>query len=257
MLLSDNAQAKELWPMFELIPAIDLKGGKCVRLQRGDASLVTEFSADPVAMALHWEQQGARRLHLVDLDGAFSGDARHLPIAAAIFKALRIPVQFGGGLRTLDHVARILELGAAQAILGTVALTHPEIVEGAVRKHGEAIVVGIDARGGKVASKGWVEQSSTEAVELARSVKRLGVNRVIYTDVNRDGMLSGVNVEETAALARGAGVSVIASGGVAAASDLRRLWERRGDGIEGVILGRALYENRLDFRDAAAQLEAW
>jgi phosphoribosylformimino-5-aminoimidazole carboxamide ribotide isomerase len=242
---------------FELIPAVDLKGGKCVRLQEGVASRSTEYSDDPVAMALHWESLGAARLHLVDLDGAFSGAAAHLEIARSIFRALKIPVEFGGGLRTLEQIETILELGAERAILGTVAVDHPEIVAEAVRRHPSSIVVGIDAREGKVALRGWVDVTTMPAVELARRMKDLGVERVIYTDVARDGMLRGVNYQETEALCRDAGIKVIASGGATTVEDVHALWERRACGIEGVILGRALYDRKLDFADLRAQVQSW
>ncbi len=242
---------------FELIPAVDLKGGKCVRLQEGIASRSTEYSSDPVAMALHWEAQGATRLHLVDLDGAFSGRAAHLQIAKSIFQSLKIPVQFGGGLRTLEQIQTILDLGAERAILGTVAVDHPEIVEEAVRRFPHSIVVGIDARKGKVALRGWVEQTELTGVALAGRMKNLGIERIIYTDVARDGMLSGVNCEETETLCREAGIKVIASGGVSGVEDVRSLWERRVCGIEGVILGRALYDHRIDFAGLKAQMVTW
>jgi phosphoribosylformimino-5-aminoimidazole carboxamide ribotide isomerase len=200
---------------------------------------------------------GATRLHLVDLDGAFSGEAAHLKIAQSIFLSLKIPVQFGGGLRTADQIDRILDLGAARAILGTVAVEHPEVVAEAARRHPSSIVVGIDARKGKVALRGWVEQTAVSASELARRMKDLGVERVIYTDVARDGMLTGVNFEETENLCREAEIKVIASGGVSCVDDIRALWERRGCGIEGVILGRALYDRKIDFSDLRAQLETW
>jgi phosphoribosylformimino-5-aminoimidazole carboxamide ribotide isomerase len=243
--------------MFELIPAVDLKGGKCVRLQEGVASRSTEYGDDPVAMALHWQKLGATRLHLVDLDGAFSGQAAHLEIARSIFHALKIPVEFGGGLRTLDQIEKILSLGAERAILGTVAMDHPDVVAEAVRRYSAAIIVGIDARGGKVALRGWVDQTTTTAVELALRMKDLGVERVIYTDVARDGMLRGVNYEETETLCRETGIPVIASGGVSTVEDVRELWERRRSGIEGVILGRALYDRKLDFAELRAQVLAW
>jgi phosphoribosylformimino-5-aminoimidazole carboxamide ribotide isomerase len=243
--------------MFELIPAVDLKGGKCVRLQEGVASKSTEYSSDPVAMALHWEAQGAVRLHLVDLDGAFSGDAAHLEIAKAIFQSLKIPVQFGGGLRTLDQVETILSLGAKRAIIGTAAVDDPGMVEEAVRRHASAIVVGIDARQGKVALRGWVDQTVLTGVELATRMKNLGVERVIYTDVARDGMLRGVNVDETEELCRETGMRVIASGGVSSDDDVRAIWEKRAIGIEGVILGRALYDKKIDFSKLNKQMLTW
>jgi phosphoribosylformimino-5-aminoimidazole carboxamide ribotide isomerase len=243
--------------MFELIPAVDLKGGKCVRLQEGVASKSTEYSSDPVAMALHWEEQGAARLHLVDLDGAFSGNAAHLEIAKAIFKSLKIPVQFGGGLRTLDQVETILNLGAKRAIIGTAAVDNPEMVEEAVRRHSSAIVVGIDARQGKVTLRGWVDQTVLTGVELATRMKNLGVERVIYTDVARDGMLRGVNLDETEKLCRETGMPVIASGGVSSANDVRAIWEKRAIGIEGVILGRSLYDKKINYFELNNQMLTW
>jgi phosphoribosylformimino-5-aminoimidazole carboxamide ribotide isomerase len=244
-------------PEMELIPAIDLKGGKCVRLQEGVASRATEYGDDPLSMALHWEAQGATRLHLVDLDGAFSGQSAHLDIAKSIFRALKIPVQFGGGLRTAEQVETILDLGAARAIIGTVAVEKPEIVAEAVKNHPEKIVVGIDARQGDVVLRGWVEKTVIRAAELARRMKDIGVRRIIYTDVARDGMLRGVNFDETENVCREAGIRVIASGGVAGVDDVRILWERRACGIEGVILGRALYDRKIDFADLQRQMQSW
>jgi phosphoribosylformimino-5-aminoimidazole carboxamide ribotide isomerase len=242
---------------LELIPAVDLKGGKCVRLQEGIASRSTEYSDDPVSMALKWEQEGATRLHLVDLDGAFSGEAAHLEIAKSIFRSLKIPVQFGGGLRTLDQIETILELGAERAIVGTVAVDNPQVVEEAVRRHRTAIVVGIDARKGNVALRGWVDQTAMTAADLALRMKDIGVERIIYTDVARDGMLRGVNYLETERLCRDTEMRVIASGGVSNVEDVRALWERRNSGIEGVILGRALYDGKLNFSDLRSQVLSW
>jgi phosphoribosylformimino-5-aminoimidazole carboxamide ribotide isomerase len=243
--------------MFELIPAVDLKGGKCVRLQEGIASKSTEYSSDPAAMALQWEEQGASRLHLVDLDGAFSGRSAHLEIAKSIFKSLKIPVQFGGGLRTLEQVETILDLGAERAIIGTAAVDNPAMVEEAVRRRPGAIAVGIDAREGKVALRGWVDQTVLTGVELAQRMRDLGVELLIYTDVSRDGMLRGVNVDETENLCRQTGGRVIASGGVSSTDDVRAIWERRASGIEGVILGRALYDRKIDFVELKAQMQSW
>jgi phosphoribosylformimino-5-aminoimidazole carboxamide ribotide isomerase len=242
---------------FDLIPAIDMKGGKCVRLEEGNASRMREYGDDPLAMALSWQEQGAGRLHLVDLDGAFSGGGPHLHVAAAIFRELQIPVQYGGGLRTIEQIGRVLDLGARRAIVGTAAITHPEILEEALKRWPGSLAVAIDAREGVVAVRGWVDQSGVSALELALRVREIGVERVIYTDVSRDGMLRGVNVEETESLARRSGVRVIASGGVTGVADVRALWERRQVGIEGVVLGRALYEGRLDFRLIKSQLASW
>jgi phosphoribosylformimino-5-aminoimidazole carboxamide ribotide isomerase len=242
---------------FEVIPAIDMKGGRCVRLEEGDASRLREYGDDPLAMALHWQEQGAERLHLVDLDGAFSGEGPHLQVAAAIFRTLRIPVQYGGGLRTLEQIGRILDLGARRAIVGTAAITDPQVLEEAVKRWRGSLAVAIDARAGVVAVRGWIDQSGVSALELADRVKMIGIERVIYTDVSRDGTFRGVNIEETETLARRSGLKVIASGGVTAADDVYELWRRRQAGIEGVILGRALYEKRLDFRQVRSQLTSW
>ncbi|MBP1600673.1 MAG: phosphoribosylformimino-5-aminoimidazole carboxamide ribotide isomerase [Acidobacteria bacterium] len=242
---------------FQVIPAIDMKGGRCVRLEEGDASRLREYGDDPLAMALHWQEQGAERLHLVDLDGAFSGEGPHLQVAAAIFRTLRIPVQYGGGLRTLEQIGRILDLGARRAIVGTAAITDPQVLEEAVKRWRGSLAVAIDARAGVVAVRGWVDQSGVSALELAERVRMIGIERVIYTDVSRDGTFRGVNVEETETLARRSGLKVIASGGVTTADDVYELWRRRQSGIEGVILGRALYEKRLDFRHVQSQLTSW
>jgi phosphoribosylformimino-5-aminoimidazole carboxamide ribotide isomerase len=239
-----------------LIPAIDLKGGKCVRLQEGEASRATEYGDDPVAMALHWKSLGARLLHLVDLDGAFSGSPIHLEIVRRIIESAGIPVQIGGGIRSIARVEEFLNMGAARVILGTVAVEHPEVVESSIREFGsEAILVGIDSRGGEAAVRGWIGRSGVSAVELGLRVQRLGVRRIIYTDVSRDGMLRGVNIAETERMARETSLKIIASGGVAGLADLQALSERRHLGIEGVILGRALYEGRVHLPEALAAVD--
>ncbi|MFH1573332.1 MAG: 1-(5-phosphoribosyl)-5-[(5-phosphoribosylamino)methylideneamino]imidazole-4-carboxamide isomerase [Acidobacteriota bacterium] len=243
--------------MFELIPAIDLKGGKCVRLRQGVASEATEYGDDPVAMAVHWQDQGAVRLHLVDLDGAFSGNPVHAALVREIFRSLAIPVQFGGGVRTAAQVEAILEAGADRVILGTVAVQAPELVAECARRFGSSIVVGIDARAGRVLTRGWVQQSSVRAAGLALRMKDLGIERIVYTDVTRDGMLEGMNVGETADLARETGLRVIASGGATGMEDVRALWEQRGSGIEGMILGRALYDKRLDLVRLSQVVAEW
>ena len=243
--------------MLELIPAVDMKGGKCVRLREGVASSVTEYGDDPAAMALHWESLGAARLHLVDLDGAFTGQAAHLEIAKNIFQSLKIPVEFGGGLRTLEQIETMYDLGADRVILGTVAIDNPDLVEEAVKRHPGAVIVGIDARNGNVALRGWVDVTSVTAVDLALRVKAIGVERIIYTDVARDGMLTGLNFDETENLCVQTGMKVIASGGVASEDDVRKLWEIQSCGIEGVILGRALYDRKIDFADLRAKMFNW
>jgi phosphoribosylformimino-5-aminoimidazole carboxamide ribotide isomerase len=242
---------------FEFIPAIDLKEGKCVRLQEGMASRSIEYDDDPVAVALHWQEQGASRLHVVDLSGAFSGQASHLDLIHSMLRQLRIPVQVGGGLRSLEQISSILDFGAERAILGTVAVEKPELVAEAVKRFADAIAVGVDAREGRVTLRGWTGQSGITASQLARRMKELGVARIIFTDVSRDGMLRGLNIEETERLARETGIPVIASGGASGVEDVRALWERRQCGIEGVILGRSLYENRINFRDLLIQASTW
>jgi phosphoribosylformimino-5-aminoimidazole carboxamide ribotide isomerase len=242
---------------FELMPAIDLKGGKCVRLQEGEMSRATEYGDDPLAMALHWQSLGASRLHLVDLDGAFAGESQHLAVSRSIFRELSIPVQIGGGLRCIAHLEAVFEAGADRAILGTIAVEQPELVAEAVGRFGDRIIVGIDARDGCVALRGWVDRTTVLAIDLALKMKDAGVQRIIYTDVSRDGMLTGTNVAETAKLARCTGLRVIASGGASSPEDVRRLWECRESGVEGVILGRSLYEKKIDLPAMQAQLNSW
>ena len=234
-----------------VLPAIDLRRGKCVRLRQGRLEAETVFSDDPVAMAEHWVSQGAEWLHVVNLDGAFGQASSNLRVVEEIVAEVAIPIQFGGGLRTMADIEGALELGLARVILGTVAVKEPSLVAEAVKRFGaERIVVGIDARSGKAATHGWQEVSAMTATELALRVRELGVERVVYTDIARDGMLSGVNVEAVSELAQRTGLKVIASGGVSSLDDLRRLKEAEGSGVEGVIIGQALYSGALELRDA-------
>ena len=247
-----------------VFPAIDLRQGRCVRLRQGRLEEETVFSDDPVAMAEHWVSQGAEWLHVVNLDGAFGQASSNLrvveEIASSKFKVQssnlqpptsNLQIQFGGGLRTMTDIEGALELGLSRIILGTVAVKEPSLVAEAIRRFGaERIVVGIDARKGKVATHGWQEVSSVAATELALRVKELGVERVVYTDIARDGMLSGVNVEAVRELAQRTGLRVIASGGVSSLNDLRRLKEIETSGVEGVIIGQALYSGALELREA-------
>jgi phosphoribosylformimino-5-aminoimidazole carboxamide ribotide isomerase len=233
-----------------VFPAIDLRRGKCVRLRQGRPEAETVFSDDPVAMAEHWASQGAEWLHVVNLDGAFGQASSNLRVVKEIISS-NLQIQFGGGLRTMADIKGALEIGLARVILGTVAVEEPSLVAEAVQRFGaESIVVGIDARKGKVATHGWQEVSSLAATELALRVRGLGVERVVYTDIARDGMLSGVNVEATGELARRTGLKVIASGGVSSLDDLRRLKEVEASGVEGVIIGQALYSGALGLREA-------
>ncbi|NLD74948.1 MAG: 1-(5-phosphoribosyl)-5-[(5-phosphoribosylamino)methylideneamino]imidazole-4-carboxamide isomerase [Chloroflexi bacterium] len=239
-----------------IYPAIDLRGGRCVRLQQGDFARETVYADDPVEAAGRWAAEGAAWLHVVNLDGALgrSGEA-NLAALARIRRAVDLPIQFGGGLRSVEDVDRVLDLGVARIILGTVAIREPEVVREALARYGaERIAVGIDARDGRVAISGWVDVSEVEAVDLGRRMAALGVQRVVYTDVARDGMLTGPNVPATAALARETGLRVIASGGVSSLDDLEQLAAHAADGIDGVIVGMALYEGRLTLPEALALL---
>ena len=252
-----------------IFPAIDLRQGRCVRLRQGDPNAETVFGEDPVAMAQNWVQQGAEWLHVVNLDGALgessgitgsttelsSEQVGSLPInfqrLYAIHQAIDIPIQFGGGMRSLDDVALALALGASRVVLGTVAVREPNIVYEALARFGpERIVVGIDARDGRVATHGWAQISDLDAVDLGRTMYDAGVLRVVYTDISRDGMLTGVNVDATVELARRSSLAVIASGGVRGLEDIEQLAPHEADGIEGVITGQAIYTGALDLQTA-------
>ena len=233
-----------------IYPAIDMRQGRCVRLLQGRAEQETVYFEDPVAVALRWEADGAAWLHLVDLDGAMSEESGNRAIAKRIFAALRIPVQFGGGLRTMKDLNEILEAGAARAVVGTAAVQHPEFLAKALQRFGERIVVGIDARNGRVATHGWNQVGSLEAVAFAQTLARTGVQRVVYTDISKDGMLAGPNLEATKRLAADSQLKVVASGGVASLDDLRALRGLENIGIEGAIVGKALYERRFTLKEA-------
>jgi len=239
-----------------LIPAIDLKDGRCVRLRQGDMSDATVFSDDPAETALKWVEQGARRLHLVDLNGAVSGRPRNEPAIRAIVDAVgaRVPVQLGGGIRDLDTIERYLDDGLSYVIIGTAAVKNPGFLHDACGAFPGHIMVGLDARDGKVATDGWSKLTGHDVLDLAKKFEGYGVEAIVYTDIGRDGMLSGVNVEATVRLARELKIPVIASGGVASIEDIEKLCEVESEGVEGAILGRALYEGKLDF--SAAQQRA-
>lgn len=237
---------------LNLYPAIDLKDGNCVRLLRGEMTAATVFNNDPAAQARAFKDAGFTRLHLVDLNGAFEGRPVNAPAVESILAATDVPVQLGGGIRDLATIEMWLEKGVGRVILGTIALRNPELVKEACRKFPGRIAVGIDARGGMVAVEGWAETSETSALDLARKFEDAGVEAIIYTDIDRDGALQGVNVEATRALAAAIRIPVIASGGVASIRDIENLLAVRDSGIEGVIIGRALYDGRID---PAAALE--
>jgi phosphoribosylformimino-5-aminoimidazole carboxamide ribotide isomerase len=238
-----------------LYPAIDLKGGQCVRLLRGDMDAATVFGDDPAAQARSFAAAGCAWLHLVDLDGAFAGRPMNRTAVEAILAAVAIPVQLGGGIRDRATIEAWLDRGVARVILGTAALRDPALVREAARAHPGRIAVGFDARGGKVAVEGWAETSATTATDLARRFENAGVAAIIYTDIDRDGAMQGPNVAATAALARAVSIPVIASGGVSSLADLAAL-KASGAPLDGAITGRALYEGRIDLAAAVRLLAA-
>ncbi|WP_028312393.1 1-(5-phosphoribosyl)-5-[(5-phosphoribosylamino)methylideneamino]imidazole-4-carboxamide isomerase [Derxia gummosa] len=240
-----------------LIPAIDLKDGQCVRLKQGEMNDATVFSEDPGAMAAHWLEQGARRLHLVDLNGAFAGKPKNEAAVKSILKAIdgRIPVQIGGGIRDLDTIERYLDDGIDYVIIGTAAVKNPGFLHDACGAFGGHIMVGLDAKDGKVATDGWSKLTGHEVVDLAKKFEDYGVEGVIYTDIGRDGMLSGVNIEATVKLARALKIPVIASGGVASVTDIEALCAVEDDGVEAVICGRSIYTGSLDLKAGQARAD--
>ena len=235
-----------------IFPAIDIRGGKCVRLLKGDFAKETVFSDKPEDMAKKWQAQGAAFLHLVDLDGALKGKSQNLATVEKILAAVDIPVELGGGIRTMENIDEVLKLGVKRVILGSVAVRSPELVREACAKYGDRIVVGIDAKDGIVAVDGWGVSGNVEATALAKEMKKAGVKTIIYTDISRDGTLAGVNVEATAKLARESGVNIVASGGVKSIDDIKALKPYEKDGIEGVIVGKSIYMGTLDLAEAIA-----
>ena len=235
-----------------IYPAIDIRGGRCVRLTEGRFDAETVFADDPAEMALKWAGLGAEFLHLVDLDGALAGEGKNVPVIQRILKSVSIPVQLGGGIRNLETIEKLLELGVTRLILGSAAVKNPELVAEACKKYPGHIAVGIDAKNGEVAIEGWGQGSGVAAIELAKKMASFGVETIIYTDISRDGMLSGVNVEATAALARACGVPIIASGGVASLDDIRRVKAVESDGVQGCIIGKAIYTGAVDLKEALA-----
>jgi phosphoribosylformimino-5-aminoimidazole carboxamide ribotide isomerase len=233
-----------------LFPAIDLKNGEAVRLQQGDMSRATVFNKDPVAQARAFEGMGFQWLHLVDLDGAFAGKPVNARAVAGILKAVKMPVQLGGGIRNLQTVESWLSAGVKRVVIGTAAVRDPEFVKIAAKKFPGQVAVGIDARHGKVAVSGWAEDTAFEASEIAKLFEDCGVAAIIYTDVERDGMLQGLNLDSTIALADSVSIPVIASGGLASLDDIKKLIEPRAKKLEGAIAGRALYDGRLDAKAA-------
>ena len=233
-----------------VLPAIDLKDGQCVRLAQGQADRVTVYSTDPVAVARRFQQAGARMLHLVDLDGAFLGHSANGAVIQAVRAAVHLPLELGGGMRSLASIQAALELGVDSVIVGTLAVREPALVQQALQRFsGERVQLGIDARGGKVAVQGWVEDTALDAVEFGRAWRARGVTRAVFTDIARDGMLQGPNLAAIRAFAQGTGLKVTASGGVSSLADVERLRELEPLGVDRAIVGKALYEGTLKLED--------
>ncbi len=233
-----------------LIPAIDLKNGQCVRLRQGDFSQVTVYGEDPAAMASHWCDLGATRLHVVDLDGSRAGAPRNLSAIRDILRAVRVPIEVGGGIRDLDTVARYLDMGIQWVILGTAALRDPALVKEACRRHPGRILLGLDALDGRLAVEAWSEKTAETAVEVAGRYEGLALDAIVYTDIQRDGMEVGVNIETTRTLAESVRIPVIASGGVAGMNDIERLLAIESAGVTGAIIGKALYTGAISLPEA-------
>jgi phosphoribosylformimino-5-aminoimidazole carboxamide ribotide isomerase len=241
-----------------IIPAIDVKDGRCVRLKQGDMATATVYSDDPVATAQHWLAQGARRLHVVDLNGAAAGRPKNEGVIRNIVKAVggSVPVQLGGGIRDLDTIEKYLDDGVRYIVIGTAAVKNPGFLHDACTAFGGHIIVALDAKDGKVAVEGWSKLTGHDVVDLAKKFEEYGVEAVLYTDIGRDGMLTGVNVEATVKLARELRVPVIASGGLTNLDDVEQLCAIESEGIMGVITGRALYQGTIDFKQAQAKADA-
>ena len=241
-----------------IFPAIDLHGGKCVRLYKGDFHQESVFSDNPAEIALKWENMGAKYLHVVDLDGALNGHSMNITTLKLILKAVHIPVELGGGIRSLANIDAVLSLGVQRVILGSVAVKDPTLVKTACTEFGNRIVVGIDAKDGIVAVNGWGDSSNMNAVDLAVKMGKAGVQTIIYTDISRDGTMAGVNIDGAVHLAKASGVKVIVSGGVSSLADIQAVKAHEKDGLEGVVVGKSIYTDKLDLREAikvAAQEE--
>lgn len=239
-----------------LFPAIDLKDGKCVRLKLGDMNQATVFNDSPAAQARLFEDQGFEYLHVVDLNGAFAGESVNSAAVEAIIDAVKFPVQLGGGIRTMAHIDAWLDKGVSRVILGTVAVRDPALVRAAAQKYPGKIAVGIDARAGMVAVEGWAETSELSVIDLARRFEGAGVAAIIYTDIDRDGILAGINWDATLKLAEATAIPVIASGGLASMADIVTMTQPKYRALAGAISGRALYDGRIDSREALALLRA-
>lgn len=242
-----------------LIPAIDMKEGQCVRLKQGDMDQSTVFSEQPLEVAHHWVNQGATRLHLVDLNGAFAGQPKNEQAIRSILKALgdKVDIQLGGGIRDMDTIERYLDQGLRYVIIGTAAVKNPGFLRDACSAFGGHIIVGLDAKDGKVATDGWSKLTGHQVIDLGKKFEDYGVESIIYTDIGRDGMLTGLNIEATLQLAQALTIPVIASGGLSNLDDIRALCQIQDEGVEGVICGRSIYTGDLDFQAAQALVDEW
>lgn len=233
-----------------IYPAIDIRGGRCVRLTEGRFDAETVFADDPAEMAVKWAECGAKWLHLVDLDGALAGEGKNLSVIERVLNNVKIPVELGGGIRSMQAIEKLLSLGVERLILGSAAVKNPDLVREACIKYPGHIAVGIDAKNGEVAIEGWEKGSGMDACVLAEKMADYGVSAIIFTDISRDGMLSGVNAAATAVIARASGIPVIASGGVASLEDIKRLKAVENEGVSGCIIGKAIYTGAVDLRAA-------
>ncbi|MFC4077495.1 1-(5-phosphoribosyl)-5-[(5-phosphoribosylamino)methylideneamino]imidazole-4-carboxamide isomerase [Salinithrix halophila] len=240
---------------FTLYPAIDLRGGQCVRLFQGDYDAETVYDKDPVAVARRWVEQGAEWLHVVDLDAARSGEPVNLPVIREVVSAIEVPIQVGGGVRDMDRLEALLDLGVARVVIGSAAIDDPDFVQAALARHGDQIALGLDARNGRVATHGWLDDSEVLAEDLAQKMVSLGAETFIFTDISRDGTLSGPNIPAVRNLALATGKKVIASGGVKSVSNLLELSRYRVEGVEGAIVGKALYTGDVELSEALSAVK--
>jgi len=238
-----------------LIPAIDIRGGNCVRLVQGKLEQETIFSKDPIFVAKLWQAQGAKRIHIVDLDGAFSGVIQNLELIAEIVKSTSVPIQVGGGIRDMDTIERVLSSGVSKVILGTSAIYHTETLKKGLKKFGDKIMVSIDSLDGKVAIGGWKEITAVRAVDLGKRMEEIGVREIVFTDIKKDGLLKGPNVKGIKAFAQKVGVPVIACGGISSLDDVKKIKELEQYGVYGMIIGKALYTGNIKLQEAIGIVE--
>lgn len=238
-----------------IIPAVDIRGGRCVRLTQGRFDREQVFSNDPVEMALNWQEKGAKRLHVVDLDGAVQGKPQNLKVIEKIVNTVNIPVQLGGGIRDIDTIDKCISIGIDRVIMGTSAVFSREIVKKAVSLYPDKVIVGIDAKDGRVAVKGWLEISEQKSVDLIKEIEQFGINRIIYTDITKDGMMTGPNLSALEEILENTGMKVIASGGISSIGDLIALKKMEARGLEGAIIGKALYLGKIDLKAALEIME--